>query len=89
MAFDQTGLSTQSNNTPDFWTWMLGDVDQSHTVDIADLTYFVQFLFQGGSDIVPLFVGDVNGSCTVDIADLTYLVQYFFAGGDSPKVGRE
>ncbi|MFH1372324.1 MAG: hypothetical protein ABII79_00790 [bacterium] len=86
-AFDKTGLSTLSPNTPDFWTWTLGDVDHSHDVSVGDLTYLVAFLFQGGQAIYPLFIGDVDGSCTVDVGDLTYLVAYLFQSGPAPKVG--
>ena len=86
-AFDNTGLSTLSANTPDFWTWTLGDVDHSHGADVGDLTYLVAYLFQGGQAIYPLFIGDVDGSCTVDVGDLTYLVAYLFQSGPAPKVG--
>ena len=86
-AFDKTGLSTLSPNTPDFWTWTLGDIDYSHDVNVGDLTYLVAFLFQGGQAIYPLFIGDVDGSCTVDVGDLTYLVAYLFQSGPAPKVG--
>ncbi|MFH1374358.1 MAG: hypothetical protein ABII79_11230 [bacterium] len=88
-AFDKTGLSTLSPNTPDYWTWTLGDVDHSHDVSVGDLTYLVAYLFQGGQPIYPLFVGDIDGSCAVDVGDLTYLVAYLFQSGPPPKVGCE
>jgi len=86
-AFDNTGLSTMSPNTPDFWTWTLGDLNHSHDVNIADLVFLVDYLFRGGFPPYPLFVGDVNGDCQVNVADLTYLVDYLFRGGSAPKVG--
>jgi len=86
-AFDNTGLSAMSPNTPDFWTWTLGDLDYSHDVNIADLVFLVDYLFRGAFPPYPLFIGDVNGDCQVNIADLTYLVDYLFRGGSAPKVG--
>ena len=88
-AFDNTGLSTMSSNTPDFWTWTLGDLDHSHAVNIADLTRMVDYLFLGGPPLYPLFIGDVDGNCSVNVADLTYLVEYLFFDGPAPKMGCE
>jgi hypothetical protein len=88
-AFDNTGMSTISPNTPDFWTWTLGDLDHSHSVDIADLVFLVDFMFTGGPAPYPPFIADIDGTCAVDIADLVYLVDYMFAGGPPPKVGCE
>jgi hypothetical protein len=87
-AFDTDGLSAQSG-VKDFWTWTLGDVNHSHSTTVADLTYMVQFLFNGGQPISPLFVGDLNSNCTVTIQDLVYLVQFLFNNGSAPKVGCE
>lgn len=86
-AFDNTGLSTMSSNTPDFWTWTLGDLDYSHTVNIADLTYLVDYLFHDGPPPYPLFIGDMDGNCSVNVADITYMVEYLFFDGPAPKVG--
>lgn len=86
-AVDQTGLATESWNIPDFWTWTLGDLNHSHTCDIADLTYMVDYLFRGGLPIYPLFIGDVDGDCEVNVSYLTYLVTYLFRSGPGPRVG--
>ena len=86
-AFDNTGLPAMSPNTPDFWTWTLGDLDHSHAVNIADLTRMVDYLFLGGPPLYPLFIGDIDGDCKVNVADITYLVEYLFFSGPAPKVG--
>lgn len=88
-AFDNTGLSTMSPNTPDFWTWTLGDLDHTHSVDIGDLVMLVDYMFNSGPAPYPLFVADIDGNCTVDISDLVYLVDYMFVGGPEPMVGCE
>ncbi|MFH2048104.1 MAG: dockerin type I repeat-containing protein [bacterium] len=86
-AFDKDGLTTQSTNIPDFWTWMLGDVNHDHDVNIADLVYMVNYIFKGGTSIYPEFVGDVDHTCDINVADLVYMVNYLFKGGDDPLVG--
>jgi parallel beta-helix repeat protein len=84
-AFDAAGLSTTSP-VGDFWTWVLGDMDQSNACDIGDLARLVDFLFFG-SPINPRFVGDMTGDCLVDISDLSYLVSYLFIDGPAPQKG--
>lgn len=64
-----------------FTTWTIGDMDGSNTVDIGDLVYMVDFMFNNGSPIDPLFIGDVNQDCMFDIADLVYFVNYMFSDG--------
>lgn len=67
-----------------------GDVNHSGgdtAVDIADLTFMVDYLFGGGD--APLCdeeadVNDADDHVAIDISDLTYLVQYLFGGGPPP-----
>ncbi len=57
-------------------------------VDIADLTFLVEYLYQGGA--MPLCEEEGNidglsgGAGKIDVADLTYLVDYLFKGGPQP-----
>jgi len=88
-AFDKDGLTTQSTNIPDFWTWMLGDVNHDHEVLVNDLVYMVDYIFKGGSAIYPEFVGDVDQDCRILVSDLVYMVNYLFKGGPDPLVGCE
>lgn len=57
-------------------------------VDVADLTYLVAFLFQGGDPPPCEEEANVDGVVGVggpiDVADLTYLVAFLFQGGDPP-----
>jgi len=69
-----------------------GDLDGSGSpeANVADLTFMVAYLFQGGPAPVPSWVGDVdcNGSPTEpNVGDLTYLVAYLFQGGPAPCEG--
>lgn len=72
----------------DFWTWLPGDIDHSHAVNIGDLVFIVNYMFGGGGPTDPSFVMDVNGDCIApDVADLIYLVAYMFTNGAAPRAG--
>jgi hypothetical protein len=60
------------------------DNDSEDQVNIADLTYLVDYLFRGGSPPECEEEGDVNSDGNINIADLTYLVDYLFRGGSPP-----
>ncbi|MDF1545044.1 MAG: hypothetical protein P1R58_08075, partial [bacterium] len=67
-----------------------GDCNHSgepNPIDISDLTYFVDFMFDGGSEPVCLMEGDIDASGELDISDLTWLVDYMFLGGQEPPLG--
>ena len=63
---------------------MSGDVDGGGTLDVADVTYLVEYLFLGGPPPVSSDEGDIDCSGGADVADLTYLVNYLFVGGPVP-----
>ncbi|MEW5993968.1 MAG: dockerin type I repeat-containing protein [Candidatus Zixiibacteriota bacterium] len=64
--------------------YLCGDADGSGAINVADLTYMVGYLFQGGAPPQPLAAGDCDENGQVDVADLTYLVAYLFQGGPEP-----
>lgn len=66
-----------------------GDInfDLGTTIDIADLVYLVDYMFNGGEPPPCMDEADVNGSGgsnPVDISDLVHLVDYMFTGGPPP-----
>lgn len=63
------------------------DYDYGDAVDISDLVYLVDFMFNAGP--VPLCMQEADVDCTgggapVDIADLVFLVDFMFNGGPTP-----
>lgn len=51
-------------------------------------TYFVAYLFQGGSEPFVLAAAETNGEPGVDVGDLAYLIDYLFRGGPPPVGGK-
>ena len=87
IAADKYGLTSYSESQH-FWSWTLGDQDNSHTVDIADLILLVRYMFSGGPATEPVFLMDINGDCVApDVADLVHLVYYMFSAGAPPRAG--
>ena len=61
-----------------------GDVDCSGDINIADLVYLVDFMFNSGPPPDPYDVGNIDGIGDINIADLVYLVDFMFNGGPPP-----
>lgn len=64
-----------------------GNADGEGSINIADVTKLVVYLFGGGAPPDPLLLGDANCDDGVNIADLTFLVAYLFGGGEPPPCG--
>jgi len=65
-----------------------GDVDHSGQlpVDISDLIYLIEYMFDGGAEPLCQEEADINGDglLTIDIADLVHLIDYMFQDGPPP-----
>ena len=61
-----------------------GNADGLDGVNVADLTYLVDYLFFSGPAPPCTEEGDVDGSGAINVGDLTYLVEYLFFGGPAP-----
>jgi len=65
--------------------YVCGDTDGSwDNPNISDLTYLVDYFFQGGPPPIYMDAADVNSSGIVDISDLTFIVDYMFHDGPPP-----
>ncbi|MBI5265708.1 MAG: M28 family peptidase [candidate division Zixibacteria bacterium] len=64
-----------------------GDLDLTGTVDIADLSSMIDYLFISFALPSNLKAADVDHSCNVDISDLSYLIGFLFMGGPAPLEG--
>ncbi|UCD63444.1 MAG: hypothetical protein JSW34_11950, partial [Candidatus Zixiibacteriota bacterium] len=83
----QTGQGDQDayvTKLLEFCCQIRGDIDHNGQLDVLDVTYFVDWLWQGGDDPVCMEEADVDGNYQVDTLDLIYLVTYFWQGGPPP-----
>jgi hypothetical protein len=68
-------------------SYTCGDIDHSGSINVADLTWLVDFLFNGGSPPVTYEAGDIDCHEGINVVDITYLVDFFFFGGPPPCDG--
>ena len=58
-----------------------GDVNSDGNISVADIVYYINFLFKGGPRIHPTWRGDVNWDCKVSLSDVVYLINYLLKSG--------
>jgi hypothetical protein len=57
---------------------------RTDAVNIGDIVFMVNYLYQAGPTPCPYHAGDANCDGIVDIADVVCLINYLFRGGDLP-----
>ena len=70
-------FSNEGGSTP---TVLIGDVNNSGDVTIADVTALIDYLLSGNATGINLAAADCNGSSDVTIADVTALIDYLLSG---------
>ncbi len=81
----EDGVGSFDEKTYSFFVepaYLCGDVNGDNDVNVADLTYLVDFLFGGGDPPPVEEAADVDGSGTLNVADVTTLVGYLFQSGE-------
>ena len=61
-----------------------GDADGNGSIDIADVTYLIDYVCHDGPAPANPANGDVNADCSTDLDDVYYLIDYLFEGGPAP-----
>ncbi len=64
-----------------------GDVDNSGSINISDVTFLISRIFAGRAAPRCCAAADANGNGAVNIADVTFLIARIFAGGPAPVCG--
>ncbi len=77
------GVSNTS--TLQFINYICGDIDNSGSVDVSDMTYLTSYMFESGTAPVHMASADIVCNGDIDISDLIYLVAYMFQGGPAPE----
>ena len=68
-------------------TYIPGDCNNDGGVDVSDIVFLLNYLFNGTSPPDPLCIGDVNDDGKVNVTDVVYLINYLFAGTSAPQNG--
>ena len=61
-----------------------GDANDNLEINILDITYVIDFLYNGGPAPDPIRCGDANDDETINILDATYLIAYLYQSGPPP-----
>jgi len=62
-----------------------GDIDGSGSdPNVVDLTYFAEYLFNGGAPPPVIEMANVDGDNGINVVDLIYLVDFMFFDGPAP-----
>jgi len=61
-----------------------GDVDLEEGINVADITYLVNYIFKGGAAPDPIKPGDTDCNSEINVTDLINLVNYIIKGSDNP-----
>ncbi|HSG98579.1 MAG TPA: DUF1028 domain-containing protein [candidate division Zixibacteria bacterium] len=84
VEIDAGGVVVEVAQQVDVFYYLCGDADNSGSVNIADVTYLLGFIFSGGAPPQPNGAGDADWSGGVNIADATYLIARIFSSGPAP-----
>ncbi len=65
-------------------SFVRGDANGDGSINIADVTFLINYLFENGPAPYPLDAGDADCNGTVDVGDAVYIMNYLFFGGPAP-----
>ena len=64
--------------------YVCGDANNDTMVNVADLVYIINYVFQVGPEPFVYLAGDATCNGRVNIADAGYIMEYLFMGGPEP-----
>ncbi len=81
--FDQKPMTLNIAESP----LMLGDENGDGAVDVFDVVFLIDYVFNGGPAPAPPSLADVNRDCAASVFDVIYLIDYVFSSGPAPLFG--
>jgi hypothetical protein len=66
------------------YLYLCGDCSTDEEVNVTDVVYLINYLFQNGPAPQPMKVGNVNCDDEVSVTDVVYLINYLFRSGPNP-----
>jgi subtilisin family serine protease len=67
--------------------YMAGDANRDSLVDVGDVIFLLNYLYESGPAPTPKAAGDVNADCLVEVGDVIYLINYLYKSGPAPVKG--
>ena len=65
-------------------SYEVGDVNSDTRIDVADVIYLKNYIFNYGREPLPWGTGDTNCDGKISVGDLTYLINHIFQNGPVP-----
>jgi predicted outer membrane repeat protein len=75
------------DNNCDYCCWLGGDANNDDKVNVADVTFLQNCIYNNGPCPPCPDCGDPNNNCVRNIQDITYLINYLYRGGPAPVCG--
>jgi len=83
-ANEMVPLANMANK---FMGWGRGDVNNDNVIDIRDIVYMINFVYNGGNGPYPFkYLGNMNPNedSVYDLADIMFMIHYYFDEGPCP-----
>jgi len=86
VATDGLGAADTLNNWIRVLAFMRGDANSDLRINIADVTYIIDYVFRDGPPPELPEAADANFDTFLNVTDALYLVNYIFRQGPPPPV---
>lgn len=76
-----------ANMANKFMGWGRGDVNNDNVIDLRDIVYMINFVYNGGNGPHPFkYLGNMNPNedAVYDLQDINFLIAYYFEEGPCP-----
>ena len=69
------------------WWSVPGDANGDSLVNIGDVLFLINYLYQEGAEPCVCEAADCNNDSAINVGDVIYLINYLFTGGPAPIPG--
>lgn len=81
---DACGMYDEGTFHVSYEVFTCGDANDNLEINILDISYIIEFLYNSGPAPDPIRCGDANDDETINILDATYLIAYLYQSGPPP-----
>jgi len=82
LASDQSFSLVSSHN---LYQWICGDANGDLSVNLLDINYMINFIYNMGPAPIPESAADVNNDGDVNLLDIVVLISYLYKEGPAPN----